>query len=202
MSKILKKKKPNKKINEEKRESLLPLLPPELILVIFDFLPFGDKRKFKFVSRGFYNYYWSYLRKMGPKMMDYLNPSEHVFYTRGISPPKFYNFHRVSVNGKGQKYVQFLGEDEKKIRRLMKYTRDGIPYCRSPANDYYYSKVYKIDRLEMNHVGKSCCERCKNFDYCSTHIYWLCHLENCSIEFINHVHNLCVRCKYVNLNES
>src|SRR5271155_2391253 len=143
MLKILKKRKSNKKINKEKCESLLPLLPPELIFMIFDLLPFGDKRKLKFTSRGFYNYYWSYLRKMNPKMTSYLNPSEHMFYTRGISPPRFFNFHRVSVNSKEQKYIWFIDNDKKKIHQLMKYTRDGILYCRSPANDYYYCKVYK-----------------------------------------------------------
>src|SRR5271170_935469 len=161
------------------------MLPVELIFDIFDLSSFGVKKRFKLTNWMFYNYYWKYVKEM----KNYLNPKEHVLCTRGGTRPRFYEFYGVFKDIGGRKWIEFL-RDQKKIRRLMKFTREHVPYCRVPTNDY--SNIYKLDRSEMNYIGKSRCNECKVFDYCGSCKFWMFNLNGEIHE--THVYNLYGNC--------
>jgi len=177
------------------------MLPLELICDIFDLSSFEVKKNFKMVNHTFNKYYQNYMKRLKPK--------KYVLYSRERRP-KFYEFHDILV-GKEKKYIRFL-KDQKKIRREMKFTKEGIPYCREPTNEVI--NIYMIDREEMDYVEKSFCDRCKVFTYCNLRRFWWldsCYLENCLIKeeeykriigsrLVNttyydiHNHNLCDKC--------
>ena len=196
---------PRKKIKKSNITKSNVALPNELIIEIFNLLSYKDKRKFKFLNCGFNKLYWEYI-----ETKKYLDPKKHVLYTRGRRP-EFYEFHRIFVNVNKKKYFEFI-IDQKKVRRQMNFTEKGIPYCRVPTIGC--SMIYKLDRSEMDYVGKSYCDRCEVFDYCDSRRFWFfesCYLENCLIEkeeydevidgqlvgtisYETHHHNLCNNC--------
>jgi hypothetical protein len=172
-------------------------LPIELIFIIFDVSSFKVKMKFGMVSRILYERYQDYVKGLSKKC---------VFYTG--RRPTFYEFQ--CIVGKKKKYVRF-SIDQKIIRRELKL-KNGILYCRIPTDGY--SKIYMIDQEEKDYIGKSCCDRCKDFTFCVSRKFWwldICYLENCSIKeqkcqrvigdrlfntsyYEIHDHNLCNKC--------
>jgi hypothetical protein len=153
-------------------------LPIELICDIFDLSSFEVKRNFMLVNHAFNRYYQNYIKK--------LKSPEYVLCTRGRRP-EFYDFLNTFVGRKGQKYFRFLDKDQKKIRREMKFDREGIPYCRVPTDGSFH--IYVIHRSEKDHVGKDYCDRCKSFAYCDLRRFWWlepCYLEKCTIDEENH----------------
>ena len=169
----------NKRIKREKS------LPNELIIGIFKYLCFDDKKKFKFLNRDFYVYYWNYVNSLKYN----LDPKKHVFYTC-TRPPRFFEFYDVTVKGE-KKHVRFYDKSVKTYRRrLMKFKNDMI-YCKSPEDNF---EIYKIDRSEMNIIGKSHCDGCDGLEYCEKYSVYYCNLKNCE-RMNNHVHDMCKLCK-------
>jgi hypothetical protein len=165
----------NKLITREKKKSL-PSLPNELINKIFYYLPFKSKQNFKFLNRGYYNFYWNYMEKK-----KYLDPNQHIFLLR-FNPPRFFEFNGVSDN-----YVIFKNNKRRKLK-----IKGNEIFCRIPTEEYM--NVYVVDKKYKDIIGKSCCEGCLNFTYCSDHSYRYCFLRLCNIGG-NHVHKLCRECK-------
>jgi hypothetical protein len=181
------------------------VFPLEILYIIFDVSSFEVKMKFgMMMNRVFYDYYQKFIRELDSK--------KYVFYTLNYGGgPLFYEFKDVFVGKKKKKYVRF-SIDKEIIRRQLKF-RNGTPYCVEPTRTRSF-KIYMIDQKEKDYIGKSCCDRCKDFTFCVSRKFWwldICYLENCSIKeqecqrvigdrLINtsyyeiHDHNLCNKC--------
>jgi hypothetical protein len=153
------------------------------------------------------------------KSVKSLNPEKHVFYQKGVwRDPLVFNFRRIVKTGKAE-YVEFdksyslnaKDQSKKVLKRMLKYNKDLVPYCRSPRNN---ELVYKIDRDLVCDVNKERCDACDKSNYCKKQFVVLGH---CGTECVNeeefdkteypdhvcrmfsgHYHLICDECKSIN----
>jgi hypothetical protein len=193
--------------------------PNELLLNIYEKLPFDGKTKFKFLNKDLYNFHKDRVKKI----KNYLNPEIHVFCAHDhieefefvevrntLERVKitFHKKHSTCEDCILMRNGRCKNEDNHKNQiRYLKFDDTGMRCVHPKLRSEY---VYAIARAEVKDLFKSTCVKCRMLKHCTSCsiIDGNCGIEECersllpmsfdlrSFRGINflHYHNLCREC--------